>query len=333
VRAGAGFDARTTRSRPSYPPTDRVGDAALQRPLRTGEVAVLEPDDLADTGWLDGEGSAAGLVAAVPVGAGACADSVLCVHARRPNAFGELELAGLDTLGTTLGAAVDALRVRDLFFAGSTVEVEVRVDSDDAVLGRLSTDQPCRLSLEGYAAEGESWVLSLDVEGPDPDGFAATAECDPAVGSAHPVVSRTDGGRVRLDVDDAPLLDRVASRGASVGTVVADHGVCRVTLELPPSGDVCECLAHLHEPFPDLEFLSLREVDRGPREPDVSPTPLSELTDRQREALEAAYDGGYFEWPRANTAEEIAPELGITSSTLHWHLREAERSLVGSLLD
>jgi predicted DNA binding protein len=44
--------------------------------------------------------------------------------------------------------------------------------------------------------------------------------------------------------------------------------------------------------------------------------------------LTSAYYAGYFEWPRANTAEEVADSLGISPATLHEHLRTAERKLL-----
>ena len=57
------------------------------------------------------------------------------------------------------------------------------------------------------------------------------------------------------------------------------------------------------------------------------------MTDRQREALEAAYRAGYFDWPRESTAEEVAESPDITSATLHSHLRKAESRLVETFFE
>jgi hypothetical protein len=46
-----------------------------------------------------------------------------------------------------------------------------------------------------------------------------------------------------------------------------------------------------------------------------------------------AYHGGYFESPRDSTAEELAAGLGISSPTLHYHLRAAQWKLVDAFLD
>jgi predicted DNA binding protein len=60
---------------------------------------------------------------------------------------------------------------------------------------------------------------------------------------------------------------------------------------------------------------------------------LEDLTDRQRDALEAAYRAGYFAWPRESTAEDVAESLDLTSPTLHSHLRKAESVILSRLLD
>ena len=61
--------------------------------------------------------------------------------------------------------------------------------------------------------------------------------------------------------------------------------------------------------------------------------PLDGLTDRQHQAVETAYRAGYFEWPRENTAQEVAESMGISSPTLHRHLRKAQNELLTEFLD
>jgi len=60
--------------------------------------------------------------------------------------------------------------------------------------------------------------------------------------------------------------------------------------------------------------------------------PLAELTARQREVIETAWEMGYYEVPRQVAAEDIAAELGLDSSTVNEHLQRAERNLLGQLL-
>lgn len=329
VRASAGIDGDC---RDAVETAIGVADAPAPwgRAFRTGAVETAPAGDLASDPWpLDGEGS----VAAVPLGPGDAVDGVLAVVTSRRAAFGELERAGLDALGTTLGLAVDAVRSRDLFFADSVVELELRTADDASPLVRASDVGDCRVTLVGYAAEGDRWRVYCDVTGSDREAFADRVAADPVLTGLRTVVDRTDGCRLALEATDLPLVERSVAAGATVEAAVADHGVCRATLGLPRSGDVPETVARLRTTFPDLEFLSRRDVDRGPATPTAPAGVFDDLTDRQREALEAAFRAGYFEWPRENTAEEVAPDLGITSSTLHRHLREAERRLLATLFD
>jgi len=60
---------------------------------------------------------------------------------------------------------------------------------------------------------------------------------------------------------------------------------------------------------------------------------LSELTDKQVETLETAYDMGYFETPRQITANEVGEELGVAQSTFSQRLRDAENALLEALFE
>lgn len=57
-----------------------------------------------------------------------------------------------------------------------------------------------------------------------------------------------------------------------------------------------------------------------------------DLAFEQREALETAVDGGYYETPREVTLDELSSRLGLARSTLRYRLRRAEAWLVGRYL-
>ncbi|MDS0475342.1 helix-turn-helix domain-containing protein [Natrinema sp. 1APR25-10V2] len=62
-------------------------------------------------------------------------------------------------------------------------------------------------------------------------------------------------------------------------------------------------------------------------------SPPAAVTDRQREALEAAAAVGYYEVPRTGSVADVADELGCASSTAGELLRKAESALVASTVD
>ena len=61
-------------------------------------------------------------------------------------------------------------------------------------------------------------------------------------------------------------------------------------------------------------------------------SPLSKLTEKQREVLIAAYKSGYYDIPRRINSENLAKKLNIGNSTLGEHLRKAERRLLINVL-
>jgi hypothetical protein len=60
--------------------------------------------------------------------------------------------------------------------------------------------------------------------------------------------------------------------------------------------------------------------------------PLDGLTSRQREVVETAWEMGYYEVPKDVSADQVALELGLDSSTVNEHLQRAERNLLEQIL-
>lgn len=77
----------------------------------------------------------------------------------------------------------------------------------------------------------------------------------------------------------------------------------------------------------DLEIDTIGDFDRR------RDSPLSMLSDRQREAVTTAFAMGYYEHPREATHAEIADRLGCAPNTVSDHLQKAEGRIVDALLE
>lgn len=55
------------------------------------------------------------------------------------------------------------------------------------------------------------------------------------------------------------------------------------------------------------------------------------LTDRQQEILNTAADLGYYEVPRRSTHQDIADELGLSTTTVGEHLRKIEARMLSEI--
>ena len=86
--------------------------------------------------------------------------------------------------------------------------------------------------------------------------------------------------------------------------------------------------------FPDARLLSTRAVAGGSAVHEVlgSPLFLPSLTRKQARALQAAFDAGYYDFPRRVTMDEVSPALNISRSTLQEHLHRAEAHLIRAML-
>jgi len=74
------------------------------------------------------------------------------------------------------------------------------------------------------------------------------------------------------------------------------------------------------------EVVSVGEFDRGRGEP------ASGLSDRQREAIVAALDLGYYDCPRGATHADVAERLGCEPNTATEHLQKAESKILNEVM-
>jgi hypothetical protein len=61
-------------------------------------------------------------------------------------------------------------------------------------------------------------------------------------------------------------------------------------------------------------------------------SPITRLTEKQRQVLITAYRLGYYDVPRKITSEELAKKVNLVKSTLSAHVRKAEHRLLTEML-
>lgn len=142
------------------------------------------------------------------------------------------------------------------------------------------------------------------------------------------------GGLFEFEVSDGCPVVSLAEAGALPRAVYAADGTGHIEAEVRDGGsEVVESFLDAH---PSAELAAKRE------QPYVTPMfaqrrfrglLADRLTDRQLTVLRAAHEAGYYEWPRDTTAEELAADLDIASSTLLKHLRAVERTFVRTFFE
>ena len=269
-------------------------------------------------------------IASVPVEYNDLAYGVLSVYATRPGAFdgdlGDL----LESLGGTIGNAINGLETKRSLHGESSIELELRIEDSGLLSSRLAgaLDEPVRI--EGVVpGDDDRAVLSLR-SGVDPAPLSSSVLAVEAVRS----VGGDDDPRFAVTVTAPTLSGRLADYGAEVEDLRADADGVEVTLTLPRSADVRLLIEALEERYREVELRARRERNSPERGSEAfSASVTDRLTDRQREVVRTAYRSGYFEWPRASTGEEVAETLDITQPTFNRHLRTTERTLFSLLFD
>lgn len=320
--------------RPEEPPSPGIGDGG--RPAESAElpgaraVETGAPVRVADVSdglrrerWREralsrGHRS----VVSVPLSYDDLCYGVLSVYADRRSVFdgefGDL----LVELGDNVANAISGLETRRSLRTESLVELELRIDGDDALLSRIASAVGEPIRVEGTVPQGNDRSLVYFTTDGDPADAAASM-------AAVESIRETDG-RIEASVRGETVPDRVSAHGGSVERLVAGADDVTVTMTLPRSVDVRRIIEHFEDQYGGVELLSRRDRPEGER-PDARAGFSDDLTDRQREAIETAYLGGYFDWPRASTGEEVAAAMEITQPTFNRHLRTAERKILDAV--
>jgi hypothetical protein len=184
---------------------------------------------------------------------------------------------------------------------------------------------PTRL-LQWNAHPGETTALLFYVDGPvEPFRSELASATSAAVVETAPE-ERLDGFylfvRERLDRGPRDLIEAYAGEDVVVVPPVV-HDVDG-TIQLTLVGSA-ESIQRTLERLPGGVDVAVSRVRSGAA--DVGPLGAG-LTDRQREALAAAADAGYYEEPRTATVADVADALDCAPSTAAEHLRRAESRLV-----
>lgn len=269
----------------------------------------------------------------VPVTDGEAAQSVLGVGASAGGVGGR-ERDLLADLGRRVGRAIALAEQRRLLLADTVVEVAFEV-GEASLFARAAAEHDCSFAFEGVVpGDDRSLVFFLTLEDAAPDAVLSWAGDRDAVVDSRLVRDRGDDALVEVVLSGGDLATALAAHGATVRGLTADPAGERVVAEVAPDADVRALAAGLSGAFPGLSLASKRERERADEPSTAFRASLHDaLTDKQAAVLRAAFHAGYFEWPRGSTAEELADAIGVTSPTLHNHLRRAQQKLLTAFFD
>ncbi|QLG48599.1 bacterio-opsin activator domain-containing protein [Natrinema halophilum] len=313
-------------------------DRPVARAAQTGEIRtanrILEdetvPDALEEAAYEDDVRSAI----AAPITHEDATYGVLTVLASRDDAFSERERAGFRLLGETIGFTIMAVKNRQLLFADTVVELEFRIDGGDTFSFDLSEKHGCTCSLEwaGTTANGRTFQY-VTIDGLDGDTVLEEAMAHDSIEECRLIHDGEESCTIEMRLSESGVRT-LANHGATIRDVSVETGVGTCLVEVSQDADVREIAEALTLIYENTELVARREVDRPVRTAaERRNRILDRLTDRQLTTLRLAYYGGFFDWPRESTGEEIAEAMDISPPTMHQHLRKGLKSILGEFFE
>jgi PAS domain S-box-containing protein len=304
----------------------------------TGDCTVVDSvlDGVQADGWRK-HALASGYqsVLSVPLSYDKNSYGVLTVYAGTTDAFGDLEQDVFEELGEHIASAITTAETRQALQTDTALEVGLHFADSEDVLQRIAGATDCEVTYETLVtASTDQSRLFFDVSGADTAAVTATLDELHAIEEHTLVSDRTDSQLFAVTVTSPCLVDRLVRHGGQPQSIVATPGETTVTVDLPHVTDVRSYVEMLADTYGSVELTARRTVERElqTRQGYVS-TLLDSLTERQREVLRTAYFGGFFEWPRESTGEQIADLLGVSQPTVNRHLRLGQQTVLAALFD
>ncbi|PSQ29516.1 hypothetical protein BRD09_06175 [Halobacteriales archaeon SW_10_68_16] len=269
------------------------GDEPAPRAAATGSTVTVGnvTDHLRDAQWARAAADRGYQSAvAVPLGYGETTYGVAAAYATEPHAF-EGTAAALDELGDLVGFAINAAETRRGVLADRVTELELRLPGTDTFVNAVAdlAGEPVQYLELAPAGDGRTDIL-FALEDADVEAvLGLQAEFVGVEVLDH--VGDEERARFRATVTGRTVASTLLSSGAVPRRVVAHPDVTVAVVELPAQRDVRVVVDRVAETYPGVELVSRR--DRAGRDRrDLRGVLETELTDRQREVLTAAYESG-----------------------------------------
>lgn len=268
------------------------------------------------------------LFVAVPLQYAETTHGVLVVALPGDAPFDDRERRALDGFAQRAASVLAAVEWKRLLLSDSLLELEFQHDSRESLFTRVSGALECTLTVEGTVPLEDSSLLYY-VTASDTSPQAAIERLSEVGAGARLITEHSGECLLEVTSGGDALPDALIDHGGHVSSLVSESGRTTLVCEVASNTDVRRFVEELSELFDGVQLLAKREGERSVRTPMEFQKELGErLTPRQHSVLQAAYHAGYFDWPRGSTGEELADSVGVSSPTLHNHLRRAQRKLL-----
>lgn len=192
----------------------------------------------------------------------------------------------------------------------------------DGVRLTLTVHLPSDCPLEGYSGDITSSHREVDDE---------TCHCQFVVRSEDGIEETHKRSSYDVSPDQRCICRVINDHGATPVLDRIEDGTLTLTAYLDRREDACELYQDVYSHFPEVDVERLATKRDEAVTSDRVSVDVSELTGKQREAVELAVVRGYYANPRGADLETLAGELDISRQALAHRLHSAEGKLLGQL--
>lgn len=280
-----------------------------------------------------GDNGSTNSVIRIPLRYGEAVYGSLYVYGPLPYSPSPKERSMLETFGTILGFIINSHLHKEVLFSGSAIELELAITTPEELLVQLATDTRHRITVEGMCPAADGMViLYIHFNESLPDNMGEAIDSNPHVTQWRTIHDVDSRNRIEL-VTRKSAIGTFLQEGGVVVEADADADAAHLRVRLPPTLDTKTVLDRLRNEFQKVRLLK-KQITTPSYDNHTDHNELTDrLTEKQLTALRTAYLAGYYDWPRESTAEDIASSMGISSATLHNHIRKATNSVLGEIFD
>lgn len=210
-----------------------------------------------------------------------------------------------------------------------SIVADFTVPADAFALRETLPEVPAvEVEFERVVSHSQEWVMPfLWVYGDDLSTFHERAERDPTVASMTRSDSFSDARLYVVQWTDRieAIINGIFDRDGTLVGASGSADTWNLSVRFTSRDQLTDFRTHFDQEGEPFEVDQIYDQTK-PRHSAYG------LTSKQREALVRAVEAGFFEVPRSVTVDELATELGISTSALSERLRRGMAVLVGSTL-
>lgn len=220
---------------------------------------------------------------------------------------------------------------------GHVVELEFDVTNAEVFIVEASRKAECEITLHEMVQRSDGSILEfMTVSGTDPEQLIELAENADDILEARLVSENDTECLFEFIIDESRVTAALADNESIFKRISATAGEGRLIAEVPPHVNPTAVIETFLSNHPNAELVARRTSSQTAplfTEHEFRTLLLTQLTDKQLEALRVAYANGYFERPRRCNTADIAEILGVSSPTVSQHVRVAQQKMFETLFN